>query len=148
DPKTFLDLIDSPGGKPRIPRYRYSQSTNSLFLGVTDARVLLPRFGNWNIWYSAGVEPAPDLYDAGLLDEPRALYVNSPTLVKRRNNGPPPGHATVTAFAPCSFQACRNGGRAAAAVWKDKQVGMLIDLIDRRFAPGLRAKLGAICLRT
>src|SRR5262249_39867517 len=110
DPKTFLDLIDAPGGLAlRFPQYKYSLSTNSLFLGVTDARVLLPRFGNWNIWYSAGAEPAPDLQH-GPLDEPRVLYVNSPTLVKGQNNDAPPGHATVTAFVPCSYQACKNGG--------------------------------------
>jgi phytoene dehydrogenase-like protein len=149
DPKTFLDLIDSRGGTTlRFPQYRYSLSTNSLFLGVTDARVLLPRFGNWNIWYSAGVEPAPDLDGGGLLDEPRVLYVNSPTLVKGKNNDAPPGHATVTAFAPCIYQAGGNGGGAGAQVRKDKYIGMLIDLIDRRFAPGLKEKVGATCLRT
>ncbi len=149
DPQTFLTLVDHPGGthSPRIPRYKYSQSASSLFLGVTDARILLPRFGNWNIWYRAGTEPAPELYDAGPLDEPKALYVNCPTLVKGLNNDAPPGHATLTAFAPCSYRACRSAG-PTAQVWKDKHAAMLIELIDRRFAPGLKEKVGAIYLQT
>jgi phytoene dehydrogenase-like protein len=150
DPKTFLALTDFAGGahSPRLPGYKYSQSVSSLFLGVTDARILRPRFGNWNIWYSAGTEPLPDLYYAGPLDEPRTLYVNSPTLVKGQNHDAPPGHATVTAFIPCSYRAWKNVGQATAEVWKNKHAAMLIDLIDRRFAPGLKEKLGAIHLRT
>jgi all-trans-retinol 13,14-reductase len=149
DPQTFLALIENTGSDgPRLPAYKYSASVSSLFLGVTDARILLPRFGNWNIWYSAGNEPLSGLYDADPLDEPGILYTNSPTLVKGRQDDAPAGHATVTAFAPCSYAACKRAGLTTAPVWKDKQAALLIDLIDRRFAPGLKEKLGAIHLRT
>ena len=90
----------------------------------------------------------PDLYESGPLDEPKALYVNCPTFVMGGGRDAPPGHATVATFAPCSYQACNRQGQAAGLVWRDKHAGMLIDLIDRRFAPGLKEKLGAIHLCT
>jgi phytoene dehydrogenase-like protein len=150
DPKTFLSLMNGPAGaaRRRLPRYTYSQSGSSLFLGVTDGRILTDRFGKWNIWYSAETPSAWSPHNSGPLDEPKAFYVNSPTLVKGLNNDSPPGHATLTAFAPCSYQACNNGGRAVDNLWKARQTSMLIDLIERRFAPGLKENIGAICLRT
>jgi phytoene dehydrogenase-like protein len=145
-----LNLIESPPGVDslRVPSYKHSASASSLFLGISDSGILRPRFGNWNIWYHAGTAPEPDLFDAGPLDEPKFLFVNSPTLVKGRTNDAPPGHATVTAFAPCSYQACKRAGKATAQVWRDKHTAMILDLIDQRFAPGLKEKLGAIHLRT
>jgi phytoene dehydrogenase-like protein len=150
DPKTFLAMLNPQAGAypPRMPRYKYSRSVSSLFLGVTDAGILRPSFGNWNIWYCAGTEPMPDLYESGPLDEPKALYLNCPTFVMGGGRDAPPGRATVAAFTPCSYQACKRQGQAAGLVWRDKHAGMLIDLIDRRFAPGLKEKLGAIHLCT
>jgi phytoene dehydrogenase-like protein len=150
DPRTFLNLIDSPaGGTPfHLPRYKRSGTLCSLFLGVADASILRPRFGNWNLWYHAGPEPVADLYEPGPLDEPRLLYLNSPTLVKGRTNDAPPGHAAVTAFLPCSYGTCTHRGAAATQVWKDKLVSTVIDLIDQRFAPGLREGVDAVHLRT
>jgi phytoene dehydrogenase-like protein len=88
------------------------------------------------------------LYDPDLLAEPKALYVNSPTLVKGRNTDAPPGHATVTAFTPGSYPAWKNAEPAVKQVLKDKYTSMLIDVIDRRFAPGLKDKVEVRCLDT
>jgi all-trans-retinol 13,14-reductase len=150
DPKTFLGMMNGAGaaGCRRVPTYTYSQSASSLFLGVTDSRILTDHFGKWNVWYSAGTESASSLNDAGPLDEPKALYVNSPTLVKGLNNDSPPGHATLTAGAIYSYQACKSAERAANDDWRARHTSMLIDLIERRFAPGLKEKIGALCLRT
>jgi phytoene dehydrogenase-like protein len=150
DPNSFLALLDQPQGAaaPRLPKYRYSQSVSSLFLGVTDARALEPHFGRWNIWYGSGSDPWSTPADAGPLDEPAGLYLNSPTLVKGVNNDSPPGHATVTAFAPCSYAALRWRGTGANAVWKEKYAAMLVDVIARRFIPGLKDTIGVVHLRT
>jgi phytoene dehydrogenase-like protein len=150
DPNSFLALIDSTGGTaiPRLPKYRYSQSATSLFLGVRDARVLAPRFGRWNIWYGSDLAPWSTPADAAPLDEPTGLYLNSPTLVKGVNNDAPPGHATVTAFAPCSYAALKRCEPGANAVWREKHAAMLVDLIARRFAPGLKDAVDVIHLRT
>jgi all-trans-retinol 13,14-reductase len=150
DPITFLALTDHAGGTRclRVPKYRYSPSACSLYLGVTDARVLESHFGKWNVWYSPGAEPVSDLSTADPFGEPPLLYVNSPTLVKGRNNDSPPGHATVTAFVPAAAQAWKKAGPSAQTALKAKHTATLIDLIDRRFAPGLKHHVGASCLRT
>jgi prolycopene isomerase len=150
DPKTFLAMMNGAGvaGCRRIPKYTYSQSVCSLFLGVTDSRILLDHFGKWNIWYSAGTQSAAALYDSDPLDEPTTLYVNCPTLVKGENNDSPPGHATLTAYVPCSYQACKSAEGAGYAGWQARYTATFVDLIARRFAPGLKEKIGAIGLRT
>jgi all-trans-retinol 13,14-reductase len=147
DPKSFLALLDCQGemSRPRIPRYKYSRSVSSLFLGVTDSRMLRPSFGNWNIWYMAGPELLTNPYDGGPFDEPKVLYVNCPTFVMSSNHDAPAGHATITAFAPCSYQAWK---RAASPVWRDLHTDRLLERIDRRFVPGLRQKISTIHLRT
>jgi phytoene dehydrogenase-like protein len=150
DPQTFLGMMNLAGGTNcrRVPKYKYSNSVSSLFLGVTDTRILKDHFGKWNLWYSAGMQAARTLYDSGPLQEPQALYVNSPTLVKGHANDCPPGHATLTAFVPCSYQACKRAGGQVNDVWRAKHSSLIIDLIERRFAPGLKEKIGALCLRT
>jgi phytoene dehydrogenase-like protein len=150
DPKTFLDLVDksASGYASQLPAYRYSATVTSLFLGVTDARVLLPRFGNWNIWYRAGIEQTSDPYDTGPGDVTTSVYVNCPTLIKGLNTDAPPGHATVTAFAPASYWAWKNAAPETLRIDREKHMAMLIDLIDRQFAPGIRDKIGAAALRT
>ena len=150
DPNSFVALIDQAEGtaSPRLPKYRYSQSASSLFLGVRDARVLEPHFGRWNIWYGSGSAAWSTPADAGPLDEPTALYLNSPTLVKGVNNDSPPGHATVTAFAPCSYAALKRQGPGENGTWKEKHTAALIDLIARRFVPGLQEAIDVVHLRT
>jgi phytoene dehydrogenase-like protein len=150
DPKTFLGLLDPPvvRSSVRLPRYQYSASVHSLYLGISDDFVLRPRFGNWNLWYHAATEPMPDLYESDPLGEPRYLYLNSPTLVKGRNNDSPPGHATVTAFTPCPPAASRMAGKSTTPALREKHAARVIELIDRRFAPGLKEKVAALCLRT
>jgi phytoene dehydrogenase-like protein len=150
DPKSFLAMLECPGGTGfrRLPEYKYSRSVTSLFLGVTDVRILEPCFGKWNVWYRSGTDLDPRLYDTVPLAEPRLLYLNSPTLVKGINNDSPPGHATLTAFAPCSYQAFNNAEPAVTQVLKDKHASMLTDVIERRFAPGLKEKIGAVYFDT
>lgn len=150
DPTTFLSLIRDPAAldQRRWPRYKYSHSISSLFLGVARAELLTPHFGRWNNWYVSTKEPLVNLYEADPRDEPKALYVNSPTLVKGSGRDAPPGGATVTAFAPCSYRvmkaAERSGIRDALRV---QQTGRLLDLIERRFIPHLRENLAATYLR-
>jgi phytoene dehydrogenase-like protein len=150
DPRTFLALIEHPGGTNtlRLPKYNYSGSVSSLFLGVTDTRLLEQAFGRWNIWYRPVLEPVPTLYNSHPLDEPKMLYVNSPTLVKGVNNDSPPGHATLTAFAACSYQALENAGPAARQALKARHTAKLIEVIDRCFAPGLKDNVAVSTLQT
>jgi all-trans-retinol 13,14-reductase len=150
DPQTFLTLLDYPGRPASfgLRPFKYSHSASSLFLGVTDARVLRRRFGRWNLWYSAGANAADDFCKFGPLDEPQILYLNCSTFVKGQNNDAPPGHATLTAMVLCSYQAWKQAGQATAPVWRAKHTAMLVDLIDRRFAPGLKDNIGALFLQT
>jgi all-trans-retinol 13,14-reductase len=150
DPNSFRALLDPAAGmaSPRLPKYRYSQSAASLFLGVRDARVLEPHFGRWNIWYGSGAAGWSAPPDAGPLDEPTGLYLNSPTLVKGVTNDAPPGHATVTAFAPCDYGTLKRRDPGANAIWKEKHAAMLVDLVARRFAPGLKDAVDVVHLRT
>jgi phytoene dehydrogenase-like protein len=149
DPRTFLALTDLPGGATArgLPAYAYSPSVCSLFLGVNDADILRPHFGNWNVWYNAGPGADADFSGGEPRAEPRLLYLNSPTLVKRSAGDAPPGHATLTAFAPGSYAAWTKAGPAEAD-WKAGHTALLIDLIGRRFAPGLKGRVAAACLRT
>jgi phytoene dehydrogenase-like protein len=149
DPKSFLgmtDLSDGSGAR-RLPPFTYSASGSSLYLGVTDVGLLRGRFGNWNLWYHAGSRCA-DWSDGDPFAEPHALFVNSPTLVKGQNNDAPAGHATLTAFAPCSYQACQAAAQSGDDAWKERHAERLVDAIERRFVPGLKQHLGAVCLRT
>lgn len=150
DPRTFLGLVDGGNGRApaRPPAYSYSRSVSSLFLGVTDARALSGTFGKWNIWYCSDTRPAPNLYDSHPLDPPRMLYLNSPTLVKGRDNDAPPGHATVTAFAATGYAAWKGAAPAEKEALRQRHTSLLLDAIERRFVPGLRGRLGAVHLRT
>src|SRR5262249_51026998 len=116
--------------------------------GVTDARVLKQHFGRWNIWYCSGTAPQPSVYHADPLDEPRILYVNSSTLVTGQNNDSPPGHAAGTCFAPCGYQAWEKADPPTKRALRDKHTSLLLDVIERRFAPGLRQNLGVVHLQT
>jgi phytoene dehydrogenase-like protein len=147
DPRTFLKMIDRPAGNG-IPQYSYSGSVNSFFFGVTDAEVLKPGLGNWNVWYSAGSEPAPGMFDAAPGDSLRFLYLNSPSLVKGTGNDAPPGHATVTAFSPCGYRAFTQASPEHRQAMTERQTAQVIDLIDRRFAPGLKQRLAVTHVRT
>ncbi len=149
DPRTFLALLDAPAApRLRLPGYRYSRSVVSLFLGVSDARMLDRHFGRWNVWYSAVASPWSEAPGAGALDEPSGLYLNSPTLGKGVNNDSPPGHATLTAFAAADYRAWKGRDAAANEAWKEKHTAALVDLIARRFAPGLKSVIDAVHLRT
>jgi all-trans-retinol 13,14-reductase len=150
DPKSFLALIDHPGGtlSLRLPKYGYSQSVSSLFLGVTDVRVLETYFGRWNIWYMPGTAQQSAFLDSDPFREPPMLYLNSPTLVKGANNDSPPGHATLTAFAPCSYAALQPGASREKEGVKAKQTALLVDMIARRFIPGLQDRVDVVHLRT
>jgi phytoene dehydrogenase-like protein len=150
DPKTVLAMIDHPSGgaRPRIPEYQYSQSVGSLFLGVTDGRILEPHFGKWNIWYWSDTHWGSAFSDPAPLDAPAMLYLNSPTLVKGVNNDSPPGHATVTAFAPCSYAVLKRTDPAAKRGLTEKYTAILMEMIERRFIPGLRDKVDVVYLRT
>jgi phytoene dehydrogenase-like protein len=149
DPSSFLAMIE-PAGSPyaQAPKYGYSESISSLFLGITDARVLEPVFGRWNIWYRSGADPGTAFRDSDPLREPPMLYLNSPTLVKGVRNDAPPGHATVTAFAPCGYAAWKRAGPGDEAVVREKHTALLLDVIARRFISGLKDHLGAVHLRT
>jgi phytoene dehydrogenase-like protein len=150
DPQSFLALLGGPGqaARGRMPQYTYSRSVNSLFLGVTDARLLARHFGRWNLWYAPRSGPVATFPDADPLAEPAMLYLNSPTLVKGVGNDCPPGHATVTASAPCSYAASRRAGQGGSESVKEKQTALLLDLIGRRFIPGLQEHIAVAHLRT
>jgi phytoene dehydrogenase-like protein len=150
DPKSFLSLIDHPGRTPNrgLPRYRYSASISSLFLGVTDVRILEQHFGRWNIWYQSATGARSPFQDPDPLQEPVMLYLNSPTLVKGVNTDAPPGHATVTAFAPCRYPALQPGMAGGDEVMKERHTALLVDAIARRFIPGLKEHLAVVHLRT
>jgi all-trans-retinol 13,14-reductase len=149
DPRTFLSLIGPLGRTkpPRLPNYSYSRSVTSLFLGVADARVLEPAFGRWNVWYLEGADSGP-----GYCDDPGApppsLYVNSPTLVKGRDNDAPPGHATLSAFVPCRYGAFKEADPAAKQALKDRHAALILDVIETRLAPGLKQKAEVMYLDT
>jgi phytoene dehydrogenase-like protein len=76
------------------------------------------------------------------------LYLNSPTLVKGVTNDAPPGHATVTAFAPCAYAPLNRGGPEGNGALKERHAALLLDAITRRFIPGLRDHVGVVHLRT
>src|SRR5262249_27677205 len=113
----------------------------------TDARILEPHFGRWNIWCSAGTGPLSPFTDSDPHRSPAHLYLNSPTLVKGVNNDAPPGHATVTAFAPSPGTPPERGGTGGDGA-KEKYAERLLDAIARRFIPGLKDHLGVVHLRT
>jgi all-trans-retinol 13,14-reductase len=150
DPRGFLALIDPPGlGEAvRLPEYRYSGSVYSLFLGVTDARLLEPHFGRWNIWWFAGTGPLSPFTGSDPREFPGHLYLNSPTLVKGVNNDAPPGHATVTAFVPSPGTPPQRGASGGDEAAKEIHAERLLEAIAGRFIPGLKDHLGAVHLRT
>jgi phytoene dehydrogenase-like protein len=150
DPNGFLALVDPPAEtlNLRLPKYRYSRSASSLFLGVNDARILQRHFGRWNLWYGSGTAGLSTYLDSDPADEPAMLYLNSPTLVKGVTNDAPPGHATVTAFAPGSYAAWKRGGPAGYEDLKERHTARLVDLIARRFVPGLKDHVAAVRLHT
>jgi all-trans-retinol 13,14-reductase len=150
DPRTFLGMIDHAAANrsPRVPDYKYSRSGTSLFLGVKDVSLMKRCLGKWNVWYVASADPMPDLYDAHPLDAPRALYLNSATLVKGVTNDAPPGHAAVTAFVPASYHAFAGVDPAAQEALKQRQTALTLDLVERRFLPGLRDALEVVHVRT
>jgi all-trans-retinol 13,14-reductase len=146
DPNHFLALLDPPaqGRRFGVPNYKYSRSVSSLFLGITDVRALAPHFGRWNVWHCSGRGPGAAFVDPDPLREPEVLYLNSPTLVKGVTNDAPPGHATVTAFAPCRYGVLTDGEAGS----RERHTALLLDVIERRFIPGLRDRMGVIHLRT
>src|SRR5262249_12637160 len=86
--------------------------------------------------------------DSDPLQGPGYLYLNSPTLVKGVTNDAPPGHATVTAFAPCSHAALKRAEAGGNGAVRERLTAHLLDLIGRRFIPGLKDRLGAVHLCT
>jgi all-trans-retinol 13,14-reductase len=151
DPQQFVRMIRDAAvrEKCQVPAYRYSHSVSSLFLGVAKADLLTSHFGRWNNWYQAGPEPMPRIYDADPRDEPKMLYLHSPTLVKGNSSDAPPGGATVTVFAPCSYRQMKAAATAGgAAGLREEHARRLLDVVERRFIPGLRSNLGAVYLRT
>src|SRR5262249_18670805 len=64
------------------------------------------------------------------------------------DNDAPSGHATVTAFVPCGYEAWKRADAASRQTLKDKHTATVIDVIDKRFAPGLKDKIGAVYLET
>jgi all-trans-retinol 13,14-reductase len=148
DPLSFLDLVEMNDGSapPTIPRYRYSGGLDSIYLGVRDAGVLDQHFGRWNIWYHA----APDSKGGDGSAGPKALYLNSPTLLTGNPDDAPPGGATVTAFTIPAAQgmptAERNPGRPGTS--DGYEIDPLLEFIDRRFATGLRGCLDTAMVRT
>lgn len=117
---------------------------SSLYLGVNQPEILKPMLGNWNVWYLASSDADPNLYHSSPLREPRMLYLNSPSLVK----GNPGPTATVTAFAPCPYESFSQASAEERLELKSKHQSKLLELIERRFLPGLQNHLDAIYLRT
>jgi all-trans-retinol 13,14-reductase len=151
DPQRFVRMIRQTDVRDhcQLPAYRHSHSVSSLFLGIAKADLLTPHFGRWNNWYLATTEPMPRLYEADPREAPKMLYLNSPTLVKGATGDAPAGGATVTAFAPCSYrlmkQADSTGG---SATLRAEHTRHLLEIIERRFIPGLRDALATVYLRT
>jgi all-trans-retinol 13,14-reductase len=150
DPRQFFSMLGQSGlrSRGRLLDYHYSRSVSSLFLGVVDSRRLAAHFGKWNNWYRASTDEPLDVCDADPRGEPKMMYLNSPTLVKGEPADAPAGAATVTAFAPCSFQIMKQAQSAAREALCAQHRDRLLDLIERRFLPGLRQSLAVVHLRT
>jgi phytoene dehydrogenase-like protein len=150
DPKSFVAMIDYPQEtlSSGLPKYKYSESIGSLYLGITDRRILEPHFGRWNIWYWPLAADRTDFLDSDPLQNPPMLYLNSPTLVKGVHNDAPPGHATITAFAPCRYGALNRSNSGEEAVARQRHTELLMDAIARRFIPDLKKYIDLVHHRT
>jgi all-trans-retinol 13,14-reductase len=162
----------------RLPAYKHSLSLTSLFLGIGDASVLAPHFGAWNIWYRKSVAPErnndsrPDdplgrSYESGPNDLPAMLYLNSPSLITGKPGGGIGGggiekhgiekhgiekhRATVTAFVPSSYAEFAKLAARSAAEYEQgvaRHRDLILDAIEGKFIPNLRAHLAFVEIRT
>ena len=133
----------------RLPKYRYSRSLTSVFIGLRDAKVLKPIFGPWNVWYCRSPEHVPNLYEQHPEHPPERMYVNSPSMINPLMNDAPPGGATLTAFVPADFQAFKDAAEKSSETHDDllnRHREVILDVIEDRFVPGIREQIQFIRL--
>lgn len=151
DPSKFNSFFKAdPGGykPPSLPRYNYSNSLTSVFIGVHDASSIKPAFGNWNIWHCESGLLSSDLYSRSAMQPAPHVYLSAPTFMgDSGNDDSPPGGATLTAFVPASYneyKAKLESSRLEHDELLDFQVQGIINLIENKYAPGLKGNISCV----
>jgi all-trans-retinol 13,14-reductase len=145
DPRTFLGMVRGGWSNASLayPILRRSGSATMYFLGIRDAAVLTPAFGRWNVWYVADPSP-PGPGEGEVSSQLRHLFLNSPTLLKGATDDAPTGGATLVAGVPSDYhdhRAVFEDSPSRYEAFSKARTEVVLDLIEAKFAPGLRANL-------
>jgi len=151
DPAALHSLLkqnpDSYCPKP-LPNYKYSHSLTSIFIGIDDADLIKPTFGNWNIWHCEEGMLSGNLYDRPADSPMPHVYLSSPSFMGGGIvRDAPLGGATLTAFAPASyseFEEALDVSRKAHDRLLKAQVQNIIDVIDSKYTKGIKGRISCV----
>jgi all-trans-retinol 13,14-reductase len=151
DPKWFVERV----GPARFPTtflrkvdYQYSSSSFSLYLGVKDLDLRAHGFGNWNVWHYPsldinGTYRAQHEHDD--LSDPW-LFMSTPTLCspQAKTRHAPEGHQILEVITTCAHQPFAERQARGLRDYTERKNAIrdrIIDIVEQRYVPGLRAHL-------
>ncbi|MBL4686447.1 MAG: NAD(P)/FAD-dependent oxidoreductase, partial [Nannocystaceae bacterium] len=128
------------------PRYAYSSSTFTIYLGIANIDLREHGFGSFNVWHY----PHDDLnriYRTQLVDHDLSdpwLFMSTPTLHTDAPGLAPPGNQILEIATSCDyayFEALRRRSERDYSKAKTKIRDRILEIVEQRYIPGLRKNL-------
>lgn len=126
--------------------YDYSCGSFTVYMGLSGLDLRAHGFGNWNLWHY----PHADLEGAYAAQVDRAdlsdpwLFVSTPSLHSRAPGLAPPDHEVLVAATACNyahFRQLKDHDPHEYSRQKVKIRDRILDILEERYIPGLRAHL-------